>query len=342
MPEKILLVQTAFIGDVVLTTPLIKAVKKKFSNAKLSVLVIPETEGLLKNNPYVDEVIVYDKRGQEKSLHSFFQLVNRIRQTKFDMAIVPHRSYRSSFLVFLSKIPTRIGFDKNQANFFLTKKIIYQNNLHEIDRNLSLIESNGLPIEEKLPELFPDKNNFTTVENFLTENEVKLADPLIAIAPGSTWATKRWLPEGFAKVADWLIQKEKIKVVLIGGKEDEKLAHDIANLMQEKPVVACGKLSLLDSAALLSKCKLLLANDTAPVHMAVAMKTPVVEIYGSTVPAFGFYPYGVGHLIIERNLSCRPCGIHGHQKCPLGHFKCMKEISAEEVFNTVVKKLKEI
>lgn len=342
MSEKILLVQTAFIGDVVLTTPLIKAVKKKFSNSKLSVLVIPQTAELLMNNPYVDEVIVYDKRGQEKSLHAFFQLVNKIKQEKFDLALVPHRSYRSSFLVFLSKIPERIGFDKNQANFFLTKKVTYQNNLHEIDRNLSLIQANGLKLEEKLPELFPDKNNFTTVENFLTENEVKLADPLIAIAPGSTWATKRWLLEGFAKVADWLIQKEKAKVVLIGSKEDEKLANDIGNLMQTKPVVACGKLSLLESAVLLSKCKLLLANDTAPVHMAVAMKTPVVEIYGSTVPAFGFYPYGDGHLIIEKNLPCRPCGIHGHQKCPLGHFRCMKEISAEEVFNTVVKKLKEI
>ena len=342
MSQKILLVQTAFIGDVILTTPLIKAVKKKFSNSKLSVLLIPETEELLKNNPYVDDVIVYDKRSQEKSLHAFFQLVNQIRQAKFDIALVPHRSYRSSFLVFLSKIRERIGFDKNQANFFLTKKVIYQKNWHEIDRNLSLIQANGLKSEEKLPELFPDRNNYAKVENFLSENKISSNDKIVAIAPGSTWATKRWLPEGFAKVADWLIQKEKAKVVLIGGKEDEKLANSIGNLMQTKPVVACGKLSLLDSAALLSKCKLLLANDTAPVHIAVAMKTPVVEIYGSTVPAFGFYPYGVGHLIIERNLSCRPCGIHGHQKCPLGHFKCMKEISAEEVFNTVAKKLKEI
>lgn len=342
MSQNILLVQTAFIGDVVLTTPLIKAVKKMFSNSKLSVLLIPETEELLKNNPYVDEVLVYDKRGKEKSLNSFFQLVNKIRQTKFDLALVPHRSYRSSFLVFLSKIPERIGFDKNQANFFLTKKVRYQNNLHEIDRNLSLIKANGLNLEEKLPELFPDKNNFARAESFLAENKISSNDKIVAIAPGSTWATKRWLPEGFAKVSDWLLQKEKTKVVLIGGKEDEKLANDIANLMQEKPIVACGKLSLLGSAALLSKCKLLLANDTAPVHMAVAMKTPVVEIYGSTVPNFGFYPYGVGHIIIEKNLPCRPCGIHGHQKCPLGHFKCMKEIAPEEVYQTVVKKLRQI
>src|SRR3989304_8364950 len=139
MSQKILLVQTAFIGDVVLTTPLIKAVKKKFSNSKLSVLVIPQTAELLMNNPYVDEVIVYDKRGQEKSLHAFFQLVNKIKQERFDLALVPHRSYRSSFLVFLSKIPERIGFEKNQASFFLSKKVTYQNNWHEIDRNLSLI-----------------------------------------------------------------------------------------------------------------------------------------------------------------------------------------------------------
>jgi len=342
MPQKILLVQTAFIGDAVLTTPLIKAVKKKFPDSKLSVLLIPETEGLLKNNPYVDEVIVYDKRRQDKSLHSFFQLVNKIRHERFDLALVPHRSYRSSFLVFLSKIPERIGFDKNQASFFLTKKVIYQNSLHEIDRNLSLIESNGLPIEEKLPELFPDKNNFAKAESFLSENKISTNDKIVAIAPGSTWATKRWLPEGFARVADGLIQNEKVKVIFIGGKGEEKLGYEISGLMQSEPVIAFGKLSLLESAALLSKCKLLLANDTALVHMAVAMKIPVVEIYGSTVPAFGFYPYGDGHRIIEKNLPCRPCGIHGHQKCPLGHFRCMKEISAEEVYEAVVKKLKEI
>ncbi len=342
MPQNILLVQTAFLGDLILTTPLIKAVKKKYSDSKLSVLVIPQTAELLKNNPYVDEVIIYDKRGTEKSLNSFFQLVNRIKQSKFDLALVPHRSYRSSFLVFLSKIPERIGFDKNQASFFLTKKITYQKNWHEIERNLSLIESDGLRIEEKYPELFPDKNNFARVENFLMENEIKSNDPLIAIAAGSTWATKRWLPQGFALVTDWLIEKEKIKVIFIGSVEEEKLAAEIRGLMQSKPVVACGKLSLLESAALLSKCKLLLANDTAPVHMAVAMRRPVVEIYGSTIPGFGFYPFGDGHVIIEKNLFCRPCGIHGHQKCPLGHFKCMKEISPEEVFQAVVTKLQQL
>lgn len=342
MPPNILLVQTAFLGDLILTTPLIKAVKKKFPDSKLTVLVIPQTAELLKNNPYVDEVITYDKRGKEKSLNSFFQLVNRIKQSKFDLALVPHRSYRSSFLVFLAKIPERIGFDKNQASFFLTKKVTYQKNWHEIDRNLSLIEPDGLKVEEKYPELFPDKNNFARVENFLKENEVKANYPLVAIAAGSTWATKRWLPEGFAKVADWLMQKEKAKVIFIGSTEDEKLTDQICGFMQPKPVVSCGKLSLLESAALLSKCKLLLANDTAPVHMAVAMKKPVIEIYGSTIPGFGFYPYGKGHVIIEKDLACRPCGIHGHQKCPLGHFKCMKEISAEEVYQAVVTKLRQL
>ncbi len=341
MPHNILLVQTAFIGDVILTTPLIKAVKQKFPHSKLSVLVIPQTAELLNNNPYVDDVLTYDKRGQEKSLNSFFQLVNRIKQSKFDLALVPHRSYRSSFLVFLSKIPERIGFDKNQASFFLTRKVIYQKNWHEIERNLALIESNGLNLKEKLPELFPDETDVAKAKSFLAEHQVSSDDIVVAIAPGSTWATKRWLPEGFAKVGDWLMQKDKIKVVLTGSKEDEQLANSIGSLMSLQPVNACGKLSLLESAALLSRCKLLLANDSAPVHMAVAMRTPVVEIYGSTVPDFGFYPYGTGNVIIEKNLPCRPCGIHGHQKCPLGHFRCMKEISPEEVYQSVIKKLQE-
>ena len=142
-------------------------------------------------------------------------------------------------------------------------------------------------------------------------------------------------------MAEKLIQEEQIKVILIGSADDRKLAEYISSVMELKPINACGELSLLESAALISKARLVLSNDSAPTHMAVAMRTPVVTIFGSTVPEFGFYPYGEGNAIIQNQLYCRPCGIHGRNRCPEKHFRCMKEIPAAEVFEVVQKKLNE-
>jgi ADP-heptose:LPS heptosyltransferase len=161
----------------------------------------------------------------------------------------------------------------------------------------------------------------------------------VGIAPGSIWTTKRWIPERFAEVSDLLIKETSAKVIFLGSKEDEKLCLEIANLMENKPVILAGKTNILQSAAIISKCKVILSGDSAPVHIASAVKTPVVAIFGSTIPEFGFAPYGEGHLIIEKKMDCRPCGIHGKDKCPKKHFKCMTEITTSEVFAALLTKL---
>lgn len=333
--KRILIIQTAFLGDVILSTPLIKSLRELFPDAFISFLLIPETKKVLENNPHLNEILVYDKR-KKKGLGSFLQILATIRERKFDLAIIPHRSLRSALLAYLSGIPQRIGFDKSAGSFLFTHKVTYTLNIHEVDRNLSLLSSFKFKPSDKAPELFPSAEDFSYARKFLHDSGIQEEDRIVGIAPGSVWATKRWLPERFAEVSDLLIKKDGVKVIFLGSAEDQKLCLEIANLMTEKPLILAGKTDILQSAAIISFCKVVLSNDSAPVHIASAMKKPVVAIFGSTIPEFGFAPYGEGHLIIEKKMDCRPCGIHGRKKCPKKHFRCMREITTEEVFQAVV------
>ncbi len=332
--EKILIVQTAFIGDVILTTPLIKAIKKIYPDSSLSFLLIPETREVLANNPGLDEIIVYNKRDKEKGIADFFSLVKKIKSKGFNKAFIPHRSLRSALLCYLARIPERTGFDTSAGSFLFTRKVKYKKEHHEIERNLSLL-NNLKDKKEFLPELFPSRDDFVIVENFLKDNKLNVDEKIVGISPGSVWATKRWLPERFAQVADLLIEESHARIVLLGSKEDEELCSQISDSMKTKPIIAAGEMSILQSVVLISKCRVIISNDSAPVHMAVAMRIPVVEIYGSTVPEFGFAAYGEKNIILEKPLYCRPCGIHGKNRCPEKHFRCMREITAQEVFEAV-------
>ncbi|OGC88847.1 MAG: lipopolysaccharide heptosyltransferase II [candidate division Zixibacteria bacterium RBG_16_48_11] len=328
--KRILIIQTAFPGDLILTTPLIRTAKEKYPDSELHILVIPQTQELLKNNPHIKGMIVYAKKGGNGL--GFWQAVKKLKSMQFDLALIPHRSFRSGLLAKLANCKRRVGFKNSAGRIFLTDRVEYRLDQHEMVRNLSLLGFEGAQPEPVLAELFPGKEEYSKVEAFLEKGNAKIGDDLVCIAPGSVWATKRWLPERFAQVGELLMKKEQVKVVLIGSGDDYRLAEEIASMMAVRPINACGKLNLLESAALISKAKLVISNDSAPTHMAVAMRTPVITIFGSTVPEFGFYPYGESNVIIQKQLYCRPCGIHGLKRCPEGHFRCMKEISAEEVF----------
>jgi heptosyltransferase-2 len=333
-PKRILIIQTAFIGDVILTTPLAKNLKQVFPRSHLSFLLIPETKNCLENNPHLDEILVYDKR-KKWGLGEFLRLLNKIKNREFDLAIIPHRSLRSALLAYLSGIKQRVGFDKSAGSVLLTRKIAYLDNVHEVDRNLSLLSDLGSEFKDTSLELFPSSEDYNYVRKLLDEYGIRENHKLICIAPGSVWPTKRWLPERFAEVAQLLMERAGAKVVFLGSEDDRKLCESIKDLMREKPPVLAGKTNILQSAALISMCKVVLSNDSAPVHMASAMKKPVVVIFGSTIPEFGFGPYGVDHLVIQKGMDCRPCGIHGKIKCPQKHFRCMREITTEEVLRAV-------
>jgi heptosyltransferase-2 len=338
--RRLLVVQTAFLGDVILTLPLIQVLKRTFPQAEIDVVVIPGVADILKGHPAISKVIAFDKRGRDKGIGGLLRTARELRRNDYSAGFVPHRSLRSALLVRLAGIPERIGFNTSAGRMFLTSIVRYDKNIHEHRRNLRLLSGyvNGSEIIElgkdpEYPTLHPSTGDREVVDRFLTEHTVDESQRLIAIAPGTVWNTKRWLQERFSELTKMLLA-DGYRVALVGSKADEDLCRGIANAAADQRVFsAAGELSVLQSAEMIRRCMVLVSNDSAPVHIAVAMRTPVVAIFGATVPAFGFAPYGENDSVVEVNdLPCRPCSIHGGDKCPIKTFDCMVRISAQEVY----------
>lgn len=328
---KILILQTAFIGDVVLATPLIEGALRQYPDAEVKFLTIPYSAPVLKNYPGLSEVLVLDKRGKDKWANTF-RMIKRLREERFDLAVVPHRSLRSASMVFLAGIPERIGFDKSAGKLLLTKTIEYMRDWHEVKRNLSLLR---LQDENIPPRIYPGIDEENRADEFLRRNNVN--HRFICIAPGSIWETKKWPEEHFRQLCIQMKAKGYPQVVLIGGGKEIDICNRVAAGLEGYVNIAAGELNPLESGALLKRASLLIANDSAAGHIAAAVGTKIISIFGPTVPAFGFAPYGEGNIIVEHpDLYCRPCRIHGSKKCPEGHFRCMKEVAAEDVLNTVM------
>lgn len=336
--KRVLIIQTGFLGDLILSTPLIRATKRAFPSARLFLLSIPSVAGALAHNPNLAQVITYDKRGEDRGFKGFVKVGKRLREVGFDLALIPHRSLRSALLAKCAGIRERIGFDRSAGFFLLTKRVTYRGGIHELERNLSLLHPLGVRPRPTPPELFPSDEEKKGAEAFLEEAGLSPQDGLVGISPGSFWPSKRWPKERFAQLGRRIVENGG-EVLLLGSSRERCVCEAISSLMGEGAIVAAGKLSLLESTWLLTKCRVLVANDSAPLHMASAMGTPVVALFGPTVPEFGFGPWGQGE-IVQRNLTCRPCSPHGPLRCPRENWDCMLGIGAEEVFSYVAKYLK--
>jgi heptosyltransferase-2 len=345
---KILIIQTAYLGDVILTLPLVQNVKKHMPEAEIDFLCIPQTESVLKNNPYIRNLIVYDKRGKNK----FFKLreiISAVKKSKYEIVISPHRSFRSALITHLSGAEVRIGFDKNSMSNFLTHRVTYIKDIHEILRNLELIKViPGITLTKEneilKPELFPSKKDVEFVDKFLTPHfyppqageHSKDSALLISIAPCSKWFTKQLSESKTVEVISTLLTK-RYKVVLIGGKEDSPFCNKIESRTNNPNLQnLCGKLTPLQSKVVIDNSVCLVSVDSAAAHLGASSDIPIIQIYGSTVPEFGFYPLTSKNVIIENKaLACRPCTDHGRNSCPLRHFKCMEDLDAGEIADSV-------
>lgn len=342
--KNIVVIQTAFIGDAVLTLPLVQVVRKKYPGSKVDIVVTPRSKDLFVNHPDIREVIAFDKRGKDRAIGGLLRLAKQLQSRSYDLALVPHRSLRSAALALLAGIPRRIGFRKSAGRLLLTATATFHKELHEIDRNLSLLELLSIgPILRELPRLYPSEGDQKKVDRLLIELEVGNPEKLVAIAPGTIWNTKRWPKERFASLAV-NFDEAGFEVVLIGGTEDEGICNEIRTLSKSSLVHdASGALTLLQSAELIRRCRLLVSNDSAPMHLATAVGTPVVAIFGATVPAFGFGPTGPLDVVVEtQGLKCRPCSIHGGEKCPIKTFECMYDISHDRVFRIAMEILSRV
>jgi len=340
-PHKILILQTAFLGDVVLTLPLVQVLHRRFPDAQIDFLTTPKGAEVLRNHPAIHSIIEYDKRGSQRGVGAMISLARRLRGERYDVALVPHRSLRTALIIALSRIPKRVGFNTSAGAILFSTRIKYRKDSHEVERNLSFLKVFDVEHREReYPALYPAPADAAAVDAFLNENDIKPDEKIVAIAPGSVWNTKRWLPERFAEVARKL-SAGGVKVVLVGGKEDADLCSEIAGGPERKGIiVAAGTFTILQSAELLERCSAIVTNDTAPMHLAVAMGTPVVAIFGATVPSFGFGPYNEQDVVVQtEGLPCRPCSIHGGDRCPIGTFVCMKNIEAETVYQRAIQML---
>jgi heptosyltransferase-2 len=319
--SRVAVIQTAFPGDVILCTPIFESLKS--AGHETVAVVRPQAEPLLWHNPYIDEIIAYDKKG---GVRAFLRAAYQLRQADCDTALIIQRYLKSALLPIYAGIDTLIGFNIAQVSSLYTGAVHYDGNLHEVERCLALCE--GLsPVSGFAPKIFTSDNDLNESRSVLSKNQIN-PDNFIAMAPGSVWATKRWV--GYKELAELLRAEYDYDIALLGSEQDFDLCEQIASGTGAKNMA--GKTDLLQSSAIIQLAKLAVTNDSAPAHIAAAVGTPVVDIFGPTVPEFGFTPYTDKKVIIEnKGLYCRPCSKHGPMKCPEGHFRCMKEIAPERV-----------
>jgi heptosyltransferase-2 len=331
-------IQTAFLGDVVLTTPLLAALADR--HGPVDVVTTPAAAVLLETHPAVGTVIRYDKRGADRGLRGLWTLGRRLRARRYARAYLPHRSWRSAALALLAGVDERTGFADSPAAATYTRRVPRPASGHEVERLLTLAQPAAGA--DTGPPLAPDTGPppAPAVHLALTADDRAAADAwlrergvgagFVALAPGSIWGTKRWA--GYPELAAAL----EAPIVVLGGRDDGPLADQVVAAAPGRAYSAAGALGLRTSAALIARAGVLVTNDSAPLHLATAVGTPVVAIFGPTVPAFGFGPRGTRDVVVEHpSLACRPCSAHGPQTCPLSHHRCMRELSVASVLAAV-------
>jgi heptosyltransferase-2 len=334
-PRSILVFHTSFIGDLVLALPLLQTLRRTWPGTRIDIVAIPAAAALLNGHPALTEVISYDKRGTERGIQAASRLARRLRATGYEAALVPHRSLRSAAIVLAAGIPRRIGFTTSAGRMLFTSTVPYRPDHHESARDCDLLAPLGIsPVPGELPLLFPSNDDRAAVDRLFAGWPGVQGRILVALAPGSVWETKRW--PGYSMLAQMLIDRG-FALALIGGTADADLCDSLARALPADRIVNCaGRLTPLQSAEVIRRSAVIVSNDSAPTHLGVAVRTPVVALYGATVPAFGFAPQGAFDTVVQtEGLSCRPCAIHGGKVCPIGTFVCMNAIAPSRVLSAV-------
>jgi heptosyltransferase-2 len=328
MQTKFLVIQTAFLGDVILALPVVQALRAAVPDAEIAMLVRSEAAGLTANHPAVNRVWTLDKKANK--IRQLFSLLTHIRNQKYDYIINLHRFASSGFLTVFGSAKQTRGFRNNPFSFLYTKAFVHRlDGRHEVERNLSLITDWANTVTfSKRPILYPAAADWQAVAHYVA------AKPYVVIAPASIWYTKQWHLSGWQTLLENL--PSDFTIYLIGGASDTDYCQHLT-AFHAKAVNLAGKLSLLQSAALMQAAARVIVNDSAPLHLASAVNAPTTAIFCSTVPSFGFGPLADDAVVIEVNekLACRPCGLHGHKACPRQHFRCATQIEVGRIIATI-------
>lgn len=342
-PANILIIRLSSMGDVIMTTHLVRNLRNKFVNARIDLITAKPFSGIYQYNPHITNLYKYDKNWDNAEITTFKKNILESRDNeKYDLIIDLQRNFRSLQLrKGLGKKIVKVRKNRlNKLSLVYFRKIfaketkqipeIYFDSISEYN-----VKDDGKGLELWLPK-DKDKKNYLPFSKNIINNE-KIS---IAIAPGAYHATKRWIPERFAELIKELKKKYNSEITLIGGISDIEITKQIIDLSGEDITDKSGSDSIIQTAEIIDKCNLLITNDTGLMHIAAARQVPVVAIFGSTVKEFGFTPFRVNHIVVEKNLPCRPCTHIGRDDCPKGHFDCMNKITVDDVFNAVEQLLK--
>jgi ADP-heptose:LPS heptosyltransferase len=334
--KNILIIQTAFIGDTILASHFAREVKLCFPDSNIHFVLRRGNESVIQGLSTISQTWIWDKKGGK--FRNLFKLIKKLRKIRFDIVFNLHRHANSGLISTCMHSPVKVGFKENPLSFFYSHKKNHiiphhpKNNsevpLHEVDRNFELLQLIYPSHKKQIlrPELPLQQKDFDKVKNYKSS-------PYFVIAPASVWFTKAWSEHKFRELTMELVNWGK--VYFIGAPTDLDLC---ARITKDVPLTEnlCGKLSLLESAALMKDALRVFVNDSAPLHLASCVNAKTTAIFCSTVPAFGYTPLAENSVVIdmENQLTCRPCGLHGHKNCPKGHFACSENIEVSRVVST--------
>lgn len=340
--ESIAVIQTAFLGDVALSLPLIQEIKNIKPEIKIFFLTTPLGAELSTCIKSIDEVIIFDKRKSQKGWKGIKEISGILNQQKIDCILSLHKSLRSSLITYLAGTPYSVGFKDAALSFLLSKRVHFRPDLHEMMRNLQFLDDFIDGKNTKITDLSGVELIFTNddtdfVDNIFADNNI-IGNNTITVSPGSVWQTKRWKEDSFAQLID-LLAGNGFKIIITGSSEDVNLCNYIYEKCLDKSSIVnlAGLTTIPQTILILKKVKALITNDSAPTHLAGLAGCPTVTIFGPTSPDFGFAPIGYHDAIIENtNLKCRPCAIHGSRQCPVKTHECMTSISPRIVYDKLM------
>ncbi len=325
---KILLVQVSFLGDVVLSTPVIQALRERYPQAELWMMTTPLASDLVKRDPNITGVLSFDKRKKHSGLRGTIEFIKELRAHKFDKVFSLHRSFRTALVLYLSGIKERIGYRQARGAFLYTTRVERRSDSHDVLRNLSLLDSGYSEQDSPQLALYPPSENEVSI-HIRKLFEDPLYSPVVLV-PGSVWATKRWHWQRYHEFARALTEEHGESVCISGAPAEQEVCSLVADGLNV--VNLAGKTSLADLLYLFQRAKAVICNDSMALHIASAFKVPTVSIFCATSPSFGFGPWRNRAEVVEKeDLPCKPCRRHGSNICPTGTESCMRDVSAGQV-----------
>jgi heptosyltransferase-2 len=335
--KKILIIRFSSLGDIVLTTPVVEALKSIFPQSQISFLTKIQYSDALRNDPRIFSLLEFDPHGKHKGISGFSRLLSDLRSYDFDLLVDLHANWRSFLIRHLIKSKIKLKYNKRLLSRFMMVyfKSLKIKPIHTIDSYLKVLKKIQIQAPNRTPMIFLNQDDVAFVEYFLLEERVKKDDIIIGVHPGARWETKRWDEEKFKQVCQTLTSKLECRIILFGDAGDEKLIEKISKDMPDAKLIKATGLSLGKFMSLIERCDCLVTNDSGPMHVAQALQVPVVTIFGPTHPRLGFVPTDSPNVVLCANVKCSPCSLHGKRKCYKKSRLCMDLIQPEMVVDAV-------